>query len=650
VRSECLKGLLTTLIAGMALHLFLILFTGGYTWVIWRITIQAKQVASPTILLLALVIIRMSLQTPPFRAGCRTHEAVLLFAAILIVYLANGRTIWATDTLPARFLPLSILREGNFDLNKILTPHSQEDLALGPGSPTVQPSTPSVHAPIKGRSVSLYPVGAALFALPFYLPSALGYVPFDGSFLEQLEKLSAATLTALSAVFLYQVLCRLTSRRFARVLTVIYALGTSSLSVSGQALWQHGASQLALTAALYSLVRGRCAPRWLGYAGLPLALAVICRPTNAIVVCCLGLYVGIYHRTALGRCLLSGLPPVLFQLWYNTSYFDYSLRTQYPLLGYWITPLWEGLSGILLSPSRGLFIYAPIFLFSLVGSVYAWRRTGDPLLRYLSVGVLLTTLLYSKWAMWWGGSSYGPRLLADLSPSLVLLLYPLRDLLRERTAIRWTFILVALWSVSAHAIGAFWDDNRWNAFEYRDVKRLQARLWSWTDNQLVNAPKDIFWRALIVWHGLPTSRSAPTLLSATYRVQPPPTLQVTTSIPIQLALEAINDGQAAWLAWTRRNYGAVKLGWRWFKGAHYLPEIPEGRVPLLYDVFPQQAHHFWATIDPPPVPGTYFLEVGMVCEQVTWFADLSTQPIRLTVQVEGQSPTRVQELGVRVIP
>ena len=58
-------------------------------------------------------------------------------------------------------------------------------------------------------------------------------------------------------------------------------------------------------------------------------------------------------------------------------------------------------------------------------------------------------------------------------------------------------------------------------------------------------------------------------------------------------------------------------------------------MPLLYDVLPRQSHRFGATIDAPPVPGTYLLEVGLVCEGVAWFADLAIQPIRLTVRVKG---------------
>jgi len=39
-----------------------------------------------------------------------------LFLAVALVYLANGRPIGSGDTLPARFLPFSLLRAHTFDL------------------------------------------------------------------------------------------------------------------------------------------------------------------------------------------------------------------------------------------------------------------------------------------------------------------------------------------------------------------------------------------------------------------------------------------------------------------------------------------------------------------------------------------------------
>ena len=61
-----------------------------------------------------------------------------------------------------------------------------------------------------------------------------------------MERVSAALLTALSASLLFVVLRRLTTRRWALALTLVYALGTSTWSISSQALWPHALSELCL--------------------------------------------------------------------------------------------------------------------------------------------------------------------------------------------------------------------------------------------------------------------------------------------------------------------------------------------------------------------------------------------------------------------
>ena len=79
-------------------------------------------------------------------------------------------------------------------------------------------------------------------------------------------------MVALSAVVLHAALRLLCSPVSALILTLVYGLGTSSLSVSSQGLWQHGPSQLALAAVLYCLVRGRTAPGWSDASSTPDAM------------------------------------------------------------------------------------------------------------------------------------------------------------------------------------------------------------------------------------------------------------------------------------------------------------------------------------------------------------------------------------------
>jgi len=470
--------LLAAVACVLALDVLVILYTGGYSVDLrihgYGLRIAGHAITVPIILLLAVAILRLLLRP---RAPA-SHAAGLLFAVILIVYLANGRAIPADDTLAARYLPLSILREGNFDLDEFPFLHEHAFIES-----------------VGGHYVSPYPVGAALLALPMYLPAALGHVDAQSPLIAELEKLSAAIAVALSAVVLYLALRRLTSATHALVITLVYAFGTSGLSTTSQALWQHGASQLALTVALYGLVRGRD-DRWGALAGFALAFAVISRPTDALLAVPLGLYVLVHRRKQVMSFALAACLPILFQLWYNAACFANPFRLQFfPTLsaavrqlsrgrGLWRTPFLDGFAGILVSPGRGLFIYSPIFLLSVVGLALAWKKGGDLLLRYASVGVLLTILLYSKWFSWWGGYTYGPRMLADLAPVLAMSLYPVLPLLHTSRALKAGFVVLALWSVVAHSIGAFVDDRSWN--ERVDVDNAPERLRSWTDNQLVD--------------------------------------------------------------------------------------------------------------------------------------------------------------------
>ena len=194
----------------------------------------------------------------------------------------------------------------------------------------------------------------------------------------------------------------LTTRPLALALVTVYGVGTSSLSVSSQALWQHGPSQLALVAALYCLVRARDESRWAVFAGLPLAFSVVVRPVNVLVALPLAVHAAWKHPRHAPGLVLSALPAVAFQLWYNVAYFDDLFHTQLSRITVpvWQTSLLEGLGGLLMSPGRGLLVYSPVLVVGLIGLARAWRSGGDPLLRTLSVGAVLTILLYGKWAQW----------------------------------------------------------------------------------------------------------------------------------------------------------------------------------------------------------------------------------------------------------
>jgi hypothetical protein len=238
------------------------------------------------------------------------------------------------------------------------------------------------------------------------------------------------------------------------------------------------------------LVRGIEQPKWVAFSGLTLGFAVLCRSTDLFIAIPLAIYVLHVHRDQIYRFTLFALPCVIVLALYNWGYFGSVIRTGYGQAIFsenaWSTSFFEGLTGILLSPSRGLFVYSPIFLFSLIGIFSAQRHADSLLFRYLSVAVVLVIALYSKWIMWWGGWSFGPRLLADITPLLTLLLIPAYRQTRHRHLLKSGFYVLAGLSIAIHALGAFAPAG-WSP----DVGEPSHRLWSWSDGELMYSARGL---------------------------------------------------------------------------------------------------------------------------------------------------------------
>jgi hypothetical protein len=128
-----------------------------------------------------------------------------------------------------------------------------------------------------------------------------------------------------------------------------------------------------------------------------------------------------------------------------------------------------------------------------------------------------------------------------------------------------------------------------------------------------------------------TSANASQSLSAAYVLEEPASKAITSSV-IDVILQATNTGQGVWLADAKDERGKVRLGWRWFRGNDGLP-FKEGREDLPYDVFPGQAYRFKTRIKAPFEPGEYTLELGLVCELLTWFSDRGVPAFKFAVHV-----------------
>lgn len=587
--------LILVLIICVSVILLGVLYSGGFINIA-GIRDPRAEPASFVIALCILIPIYQLLKHPiSFKEAINEHSLLLVVCAVLILYTANYRTLGASDTVPARHLPLSIIREGNFNLDEFSNLHQSPEMK---------------GIKLTGQHyVSTYPVGAAIFALPFYFVSAIGRMPGNSWFTLELEKFSASLIVLASVIIFYFTVLRFVSRPAALIISTIYALATSSFSVSSQALWQHAPSQLCLTAALYCLVRGSKEPIWTSFAGFPSAFAVVCRPTDALLVAPMGLYVLFHQTRQFPRFLLCAIPPILFQLVYNNHYFDNPFRTQFEVAQehFWSTPIFEGLGNILFSPGRGLLIYSPILIFAFIGIIFSWTKSGTLLLRYLSVGVIANILLYSKFFCWWGGYTYGPRLLADITPILCLFLIETKSLF-TKAFFKIAFLIFAAFSITAHAIGAYADHMRWNAD--LEINTHPVAGWYWNDNQLINPPKKA-WNAIkIQILNLPTTRSNPESFDARIQVEPTNNVSVRPLKELNFDIKLTNTGKAAWLEGYEWENGSVYLLMNWYRNDRLLYRF-SARRKLRYQVLPDESTLYFVDSNAPRNEGLYNVEIAV---------------------------------------
>jgi hypothetical protein len=382
----------------------------------------------------------------------------------LFVYSIGFRYIGSGDTVPAELLPISLLENHGFDFREF-----------------VAGDLPYWFRLVRGRVVSNYPVLPGILNLPVYAAARLAHVDlYTHRFL--FSMLTSSGIAALSVLFLYLALKRVCrSEKEALFFALVYAFGTTAWSVASRGLFQHGPSVLFLSIALWALYRGGGS---VPIAGLALSLAVINRPTNILIALPLALYVLRYERRRFPAFMALALPAALFHAWYANAYWGSPFSSAQDVSrANFAGGFWKGLAGLLVSPSRGLFVFTPVFLFALPAAAAAFRPAppgSRRLARYLVAGVVATIALYSLWSMWWGGHTFGYRLITEIAPLLTILVasyWPAVARSRGATA---ALGLCVLFSLYVHLLGAMVFPSGFN----NGLDQHPERLWDLRNSEL----------------------------------------------------------------------------------------------------------------------------------------------------------------------
>jgi len=324
-----------------------------------------------------------------------------------------------------------------------------------------------------GRYYAYFPVGPSVLSLPFVgVYRLLGKDMRTYDNFELQIGLAALSVTAVFSL-LYLTGTHLVSRRAALLISFFAVAGSSLSSTLGTALWSLNFSTFFIALILWLLVRdldGR--PFNPILLGLLLFLTYFSRPSTAVFIAPVLAYLLWQRRPQFWLVALSALLPLLaFFAWSRFTYGSW-LPDYYSLSRFQIErpPMWVGILGNLLSPSRGLLWFSPFFWLLPIG-ILVFRRelTRQPLFWLCLAWFTLQLGIVSRAVIWWGGFSFGPRLLSDALPGLVLLLFliwreaALRYSLPEQRRLAGLFLFLGLVSMAIHAAGLYRGATaRWN--------------------------------------------------------------------------------------------------------------------------------------------------------------------------------------------
>ena len=452
------------------------------------------------------------------------------FSWVLVDTLGiNKLAVQSEDTIPAMFIPVTILKEGTIYTdtyyNMIIQryPHPDDKdykLGLTPFylkkiNPTADPTVcVEFGSQVKSSDfdrlcnthyISAFPIISGLIAILVYiLPVGLGMViTFEN--LAFLSHMAAALVMSLSGGVMYLLLNNyiIKDSRKSLLVTFIYLFSSVNFALISQALWQHGPVQLFLLLAIYMFAgiifekqeKLDLKKTFLG--GLFMGISVLSRPTAGLPVIVLSVFLVYlilksYSKKSLLQFLLlvvAGLTLCfLFFVWYNKTYYI-SIENQgyFNQLGRsWLSKFPEGFLGMWISPSKGILTYSPVFLFSLLGAFIVFKRKNykeDSLYIASIIIILLHTLIVGRWKHWYGGWSFGYRMSSDILPFLTLLLVPYikSDFFNKTKNI---FVVLISISVLVQIMGIVFFDGVWHAAYDKGFDET-SWLWSIKDSEMV---------------------------------------------------------------------------------------------------------------------------------------------------------------------
>lgn len=561
------------------------------------------------------------------------REALLFFLSVFLIYVASP-IISSGDSHFVIPTALSIIRHGDANIDEYSRQFSEAPWAIWKDH---------------GHAWNAYPSGVPFLVVPFvWAVDKIGSVfgmDLEASAIERspmfLELILASLITAATAALLFYYFRGRLSVSRSLLLAGLFALGTSAYSSASRGLWQHGPSMLLLVGAtlLYERLDNW---KWRGAVllGFCAGYSYAVRPANLIVSLGFAVLIALTKRRWLipysCGAVLGLLPLCVFNLATFGTWSTMYYRMLQGTIASASLPLGP-LLGTLFSPSRGLFVFSPFLLFACVrfGGFYRRKYRLEPIEVLLIVFSLAWWIGTARWPFWWGGGSYGPRLLCDAAPCIVILLVPFVAKLslsgdRKTTALSTLFVIAGALSMGIHLRGATSQTvHDWNNTPV-SVDEAPQRVWSWEDMQFLRG-----------FHGAtrPASELRATALGSTVDsplrafseriTSPVANLKARSGEVITLPVRIMNPTEEPWASSGKY---PVTLSYKWFDSGRML-DMEGQRTVLPGIVRPGQEVSLGVEIRIPKEGTDLTLKLSLVQEGVAWFLSRGGSSLDIPVKL-----------------
>lgn len=450
-----------------------------------------------------------------YTIGFKERSEWLALPILLLVFVSHAISPNGTSSdsrwSAAQFV--SLIHHHDLDLNEysaLLAAERYYGIECVDEKFTVTLADPSRGCPASAVHLySRYPIGPTLIVFPLFTAMA-GIVDmvgrpmaerlrghasnvvvsfFNGDFVRSsglVEIILASFLMGIAAAFVFLTSLLFLSTRASAFLALIFAFATPAWSTGSRALWQHSTEMTLIAIALCFIIRETVV-----WSAIPLALAYFARPSASILIAVLAVYIFAFRRNRFwlwaGAGVITALPffAVNYSLYGRLLQPYFTSQVILPLRVQSVGPFLSALAGQCVSPSRGVLVFTPIFLFSLYGVLLCFRnRWLWPLPAFLAAALALHWCAISAFADWPGGYCYGPRYFSEMTPVFLFFLIPVMRQAAEKRPLRRYYVLFALASVVSFAIHMRGAVN-WSVEQWNDDGASPAHAWDWHDPQFL---------------------------------------------------------------------------------------------------------------------------------------------------------------------